>query len=304
MSLPARSARVRVPATSANLGPGFDALGLALDLWNETQFVTGGQGVSVAIAGEGSGTLPRGKENLVARSFARVYAQVGSPLPTSLTIHCENRIPLGSGLGSSAAAILSGLAGANALLGKPLEPQALLGLAADLEGHADNAAAALLGGLVVASRGADGWITRRYDLPPLSAAVVVPALHLPTHSARAALPKSVPLGDAVFNIGRVGLVIEALRSADMALLTQVMDDHLHQPYRLALIPGAAAALQAATRLGASAALSGAGPGLIAFGVGEMGAVASAMQSAFEQAGLQARSWLLPVSNRGLTCQAS
>ncbi len=295
-----RSITVRVPATSANLGPGFDALGLALDLWNETSFEIGGDGITVDIMGEGSDSLPRDAKNMVARALAAFYEKTDGPLPTGLRIHCDNRIPLGSGLGSSAATILSGLAGANALLARPASPETLLSLAADMEGHADNAAAAALGGLVVAARGAGDWITRRYDLPPLAAAVVVPVFHLPTRSARAALPQSVTLGDAVFNIGRVGLVVEALRSSDFALLRQSMDDRLHQPYRLALIPGAAEALQAAANLGAAAALSGAGPGVIAFGAGNLHEVAAAMQAAFEQAGLKARAWVLPVSNQGLS----
>ncbi len=297
---PPRSITVRVPATTANLGPGFDALGLALDLWNETRFEPCAGGITVSITGEGRDSLPAGSDNLVARALVSFYDQAGSTLPPGLNISCENRIPLGSGLGSSAAAILSGLAGANALLGSPAGPETLLRMAADLEGHADNAAAAVLGGFVIVTQGQTGWITRRYNLPALNAAVVVPDFHLPTHSARAALPKSVDLEDAVFNIGRMGLVIDALRSGDMALLAQAMQDRLHQPYRLALIPGGAEALQAAARHGAAVALSGAGPGVIAFGQGDLSEVAAAISSAFEQAGLSARAWILPVSNQGLS----
>ncbi len=291
---------VRVPATSANLGPGFDILALALDLWNETRFELGGEGITIQIEGEGSREIPTNRENMIFQAQASFYQQARQALPQGLTIRCQNRIPLGSGLGSSAAAVLTGLAGANALLGQVASPGMLVNLAAEIEGHADNAAAAAMGGLVAVTRARGGWITQRYDLPQWWAAVVLPDFSLPTHSARAALPKTVELADAVFNAGRVGLVIEALISGNPTLLQQVMDDRLHQPYRLPLIPGAADALQAAVERGAAAALSGAGPSVIAFGRSDMAAAAGAMQAAFEQAGLRSRSWLLPVSNRGIS----
>lgn len=290
---------VRVPATSANLGPGFDCLALALNLWNEARFEPGGSGLRIEISGEGQGTLAQDERNLIAKALLHLFHRVRQPVPAGLKITCINRIPLGSGLGSSAAAILTGLIGANEWLGRPCSPVEMLDLAANLEGHADNAAAALFGGLVVAAAGDNGWLHRRIELPPMKAAVVVPAFRLPTHQARAALPATLSIPDAVFNIGHAALVVEALRSGDLPLLRQALQDRLHQPYRLPLIPGALQALAAAARFG-PAAMSGAGPGLIVFGMDTavLEDAAQAMRSAFEEAGLTARSWVLEVSSRG------
>jgi len=326
---------VRVPATTANLGPGFDALGLALDLWNEAQFtlpvethpdkpVRAGdiaspgthlehsvetqdiaslpenrKSVAVEISGEGAGVLPSDSSNLIVRSAQFLYKRVGRPFPASLHVRCTNRIPLGSGLGSSAAAVVAGLMGANALLGDPYSPLELLDMASEIEGHPDNAGAAIFGGLAVMASDNGQVIARKIEIPLLAVAVAVPDFDLPTHAARAALPRQVSLPDAVFNLGRTALVIEALRSSDLELLGRVMDDRLHQPYRLPLIPGAEAALRAARVAGASAAaLSGAGPGVIAFGKGDMSPAADAMRQAFEAAGLKARAWVLATTSYG------
>jgi homoserine kinase len=229
-----------------------------------------------------------------------VYQRLGVPVPQGLHITCRNSIPLGSGLGSSASAALIGLLGANGLLGNPISRPEILRMASEIEGHPDNAAAALLGGLVVVISQEGEPITRRFDLSMLQAALVTPRFDLPTHAARAALPQKVSMQDAVFNLGRTALVVEALRSGDLDLLGQVMQDRLHQPYRLPLIPGAAEALQAARTAGAkAAAISGAGPSLIAFGGQDLEAVAQAMQAAFMQAGLACRrAAVLNVSNQG------
>lgn len=290
---------VRVPATSANLGPGFDCLALALDLWNEVRFEPGGSGLRVDITGEGQDFLPRDERNLIFRAFLHACRKLGLSAPPGLTLTCTNRIPLGSGLGSSAAAGVAGILGVRALLGHALPPADLLNLSAELEGHADNAAAALLGGLTLVSGEDQHWVQRKIELPAWQAAVVVPTFRLPTHQARAALPRRVSLPDAVFNIGRATLVVEALRSADENLLRTALQDRLHQPHRLKLIPGAEAALSAAARFG-PAALSGAGPGMILFGMDTavLEDAAQAMRNAFESAGLPARAWVLPVSNRG------
>jgi homoserine kinase len=298
--LDARSFTIRVPATSANLGPGFDVFGMALDLWNETHFEVCGSGIRFEIEGEGRGQLPEDETNLIAETILFFYREYHRPAPTGLKITCRNQVPCSSGLGSSSAAILTGLYGANQLLGCPATTAQLLDLAAGLERHGDNVGPALLGGLVVVVPGENGWIHRRYELPPLQAAVAVPVFDLPTTQARAALPQQLPFKDAVFNTGHAVLVIEALRSGDMDLLRQAMQDRLHQPYRLGLIPGAEAALAAARRLDPSAAvaLSGAGPGVIAFCRSNAAAVGQAMAAEFEKAGLPARSWSLNISNQG------
>ena len=296
MSLPQRIT-VRVPATTANLGPGFDCLALALDLWNRVTFrpeeSAPAGSVQVRIHGRGSTFLPLDHRNLTARAFLRLFEYAGVPAP-GVQIECTNRLPLGSGLGSSASAVLAGLLGANACLPQPYPRETLLALAAEMEGHPDNAAAALWGGLViVTSARAGGYIVRKVPSPRLRVALAVPSYHLPTQQARAALPKSVPLADAVFNLGRTALVVEAVRCGDYALLAEALDDRLHQPYRLPLIPGAAQALQAAAEAGAAAAgLSGAGPSLIAFCAGEAEAVSQAMCTALQQAGLECEAFVL------------
>lgn len=295
--------RVRVPATTANLGPGFDSLALALDLWNEATFTpTGGEGIGLSIEGEGAGRLPTDETNPVVQAAEWLSRRLGRPLP-GLRVHCTNRIPLGSGLGSSAAAVLTGLLGAGAVLGAQLSADELLQMAVEFEGHPDNAAGALYGGLIVVVKDAsDGlpvhWIVRRFELPLLRAVLVLPELDLPTPAARAALPGQVSLRDAIFNLGRAALVVEALRTGDLNLLGQVMEDRLHQPFRLPLIPGAADALKAACQAGAAAAvLSGAGPSLIAFSKDDPAPAGAAMARAFANSGLNTRVFRLQSTNQ-------
>ncbi len=193
----ARRVTVRVPATSANLGPGFDCLALALDLWNEAVFTLEGDRLSLSIdddcAVERGSPLPQNDDNLIVRAMRAFCQQRGISLPAGLSIRCRNHIPTGSGMGSSAAAVLLGLLGAAALCHESLSPEEALPLAAHLEGHADNAAAALLGGLVMIAAQDHSWLTRRVDLPDLPVVVVLPEFNLPTHAARAALPAQFPL---------------------------------------------------------------------------------------------------------------
>jgi homoserine kinase len=293
--------RVRVPASAANLGPGFDCLGLALDLWNQATFKPGGRGVRMRVSGEGSQQLPHEESNLVVQAMQRFYHHRGLAVPGNLSITCHNEIPLSAGLGSSATAILLGLLGANALSGAAATQEEILELAAEMEGHADNSAASLAGGLVLVTRFGEHIHTRRYDLAkvPISIAMAVPAVELPTQAARRALPKQVPMPDAVFNLGHVPLVIEALCSGDLEMLGKAMDDRLHQPYRLPLIPGAEGAFLAARHSGAAAvAISGAGPGVVAFVHGDAAPVAQAMVAAFNAASVRARGLTLKISLQG------
>ena len=207
-------------------------------------------------------------------------------------------------MGSSAAAVLAGLGAANAFLGSSLDLDGLLLLATELEGHPDNAAAGIFGGLTVSLAENGSILTRRFDVPPFAVALAVPNFYLPTRVARAALPENVPLPDAVFNISRAVMVVEALREGDLDLLGRVLHDRLHQPYRFKLIPGCMHAQEAARNAGAKAvALSGAGPGLLAFAPPEAcPAVAAAMQHAFEAAGLGCVSLVLTTSQKGLQVQ--
>ena len=196
--------------------------------------------------------------------------------------------------------------GGNGLVDEPLTSAQILELATEIEGHPDNVAPGLLGGLVISTTLIPAptdvrppIVARRVDVPGLSVAVVVPDIDLPTRESRAALPVQVAIRDAVFNIGRVALVVEALRSGDLGLLGQVMDDRLHQPYRLKLIPGAEAALHAAKKAGApAAALSGAGPGIVAFCTDDASGIADVMVHTFQKAGVSARAWALHVTSKG------
>ncbi|RPJ51285.1 MAG: homoserine kinase, partial [Chloroflexi bacterium] len=172
-------------------------------------------------------------------------------------------------------------------------------LAARMEGHADNAAAALLGGLVIVASGKGAWLARQIPIPPRQVAVVVPKVDLSTHAARAALPEDIALKDVTYNLGRAMLVVEALRAGDLSLLSQAMDDRLHLPYRLPLIPGGQRALEAAYRAAARAVtISGAGPSLIAFTTGDPGPAGQAMSAAFQDAGVPSRTFLLQTTAHG------
>ncbi len=288
--------KIRVPATSANLGPGFDCLGLAINVWNEISFQSSNK-ITYYAKGEGAEKLNKGTKNLLTKAFTYVHEICGKDLK-GFDIQAQNTIPMSSGLGSSAAAIVAGLFGANEMLNRPLNESELLILATDMEGHPDNVAPALLGGLVVSVTSADEIITRRYELPNLSIVIVKPGVDWPTRVARAVLPKSVSRTDAVFNIGRATLVVDALRNGDLDLLQKVMDDRLHQSYRLKHISGGMSAYKTAKQFGA-AALSGAGPSIICFVPPEKAEHAKAeIMFRFEERGIEAKGIVTSPSGQG------
>jgi len=297
--------QVKVPATTANLGPGFDALGLALNLWNEAIFETnprGCQGVTMTVEGEGAGKLPLSEENAVVEAAMQLYERAGRACE-GFCVHCINRVPLSSGLGSSSAAMLTGMLGANALLGNPFTDEEVLRFAIETEGHPDNVAPAMLGGLVASivydERVISIKLPARANRGPIHATVVLPDFDFPTKHARQILPAEVARQAAIYNISRAVMVTEALRTGDLELLGKAMDDMLHQPYRLPLIPGAEAARKAGLKAGAAAvALSGAGPSLIAFSSKRDPMIAALMQRAFEAAGMQSRVFELTPSYEG------
>lgn len=291
-----------IPATTANLGPGFDCLGLALGLRNEATLTAVSTNLSITLSGEGADKLPTDATNLVYRAAERLFERVGKR-PSGLRIHQHNNIPVGSGLGSSAAATLGGLTAANALVDGGLSDAELLQLATEMEGHPDNVVPAFYGGLTLAVTAGARLHVERITVPAMQIVIVLPDFDLPTAEARAALPAQVPLADAVFNIGRAGLVIRALERGDLGALALAMQDKLHQPFRVPLIPGMVAASAAALAAGAAAvALSGAGPSLAAFAAANHETIAQAAMKAFEMAGLNGRYWILPVDNQG--CQST
>ncbi|BBB48356.1 homoserine kinase [Pelolinea submarina] len=290
---------VRVPATTANLGPGFDCLGLALDIWNEVQFTPVEKGYSVEIEGEGARQLARDRSNLIFQAAEKLFKLEGVAFPTGLSLRCRNAIPISSGLGSSASAIITGLLGARRMLKSSISNANLLSLAADFEGHADNVAACLMGGLVAAVRTENGWLAEKIPMQPLHAVIVLPDIQLSTQQARAALPDTISRTDAVTNIGRAVLLVNALRDGHRDLFRTAMQDCLHQPYRLDLMPGASDALQAAYDAGAyGAALSGAGPSLLAFADERFEEIGKTMQNAFTAKGIDSRIFITYSTNVG------
>lgn len=254
--------RARAPATSANLGPGFDCFGLALDLVNEV-ILDPDAPPGVSWEGEGAGELPTDGSDALSAALRRTAETAGRRLPP-LRLRGRNRIPVERGLGSSAAAVVAGVGLADRLLGLGLSPDERLALAVELEGHPDNVAAALRGGLVLAYRAAGGW--RAEALAPaaeLRPAVLVPEARLSTVAARAALPREVPLADAAFNAGRAALAVVAL-TARPELLDEALEDRLHQGVRLRLVPEVAEAFARVRAAGVPVCVSGAGPSLLAF----------------------------------------
>ncbi len=248
-----------VPATSANIGPGFDCFGLALDLCNEVTIDTDVQ-PSVTWEGEGATELSTDGSDMVGRAMQHA-ARAGGALLPPMSRHGLNRIPLERGLGSSAAACVAGLVLADRILGLGLEPDEILELAVELEGHPDNAAAAIAGGLTLAF--GDGVI-RLDSHPDLRPVALIPTdVRLATSAARAALAEMVPLADAVFNSAHAAAAVVAL-TAKPALLPQVLQDRLHQDARLALVPSVRDVFARMRAAGVPICVSGAGPTLLAF----------------------------------------
>jgi homoserine kinase len=260
------------------------------------------EGLSFHITGEGADDLPRDSSNLVVKGAQAVFQAVGRA-PSGLGVRIHSEIPLSSGLGSSATALLGGTVAANALVDYPLAREDLLKITARLEGHPDNVTAALLGGLVISSHGDDGIVYRSVPIQPLQVIVVLPEVRLSTGAARDALPKEVPLKDAAQNVGRAALVVQALIHGDFGLLGEAMRDRLHEPYRRKLIPGIAEVEKAARDKGAATvALSGAGPAVVAFAEDPetYDAITRAMAETFQKmTNKPARTWLLPIDTQGI-----
>lgn len=268
MRAPGRCVRVRVPATSANLGPAFDAAGLALALHDDVEVETTGSGCAIEVVGEGADSLPRDEQHLVVRALRAALDQAGVDQP-GLRLRAVNRIPHGRGLGSSAAATVAGLLAARALLDDAADLD-VLGLAVAFEGHGDNVAACLLGGLCLVWQGPVGVQAVRLPLDPaVSPVVYVPATELSTARARGLLPESVPHRGAAHAAGRAALLVHAL-SARPDLLLAATEDRLHQPYRASAFPDSMGLVQRLREAGHAATISGAGPSVLVLGTAPHG----------------------------------
>ena len=255
-----------VPATSANLGPGFDALGLALSLRDELVARVTDGGIEVDVSGAGAGRVPLDGSHLVVRSMLAAFDLMGAR-PPGLRLSCTNRIPHGRGLGSSSAAIVAGVALARGLVAGGtllLDDDALFALAAEIEGHPDNVAPALFGGLVISGREGDRFFAVPADVDPrVSAVVFVPPTPLETTVARGLLPSSVPHADAAADAGRAALLVAALAGRPEHLLLATRD-YLHQDYREPAMPASLALMRSLRAEGVPATVSGAGPTVLAF----------------------------------------
>ncbi len=303
---------VRIPATSANLGPAFDCMGVALDLWNTFELRRQGPAGQVAVRtlGEGEDRLPGDETNLIVTIIKHELGAMYSQLPHGLHIACYNSVPCASGLGSSSTAVLAGIIFAEALRLTPhnedfdpdcIDMQLVLQRALEVEGHGDNVGPALKGGVALIMPDKEGIVAQQMEFTPFRVTVCVPDFNYLTETARARLPKEIPYRDAVFNIGHAMLTAQALRFGDMELLQKAMRDKLHEPYRIPDIPGANEARRAALDANAVAvALSGAGPGLIAFAAEGHAAIGKAMSEAFGKAGLVARWWAIDAVESGLS----
>jgi len=294
------SATVRVPGTTANCGPGFDSVGIACTIYNDlTLTLSDQEGITVEVCGEGAGIIPVNDKNIVVRAVREVLKQLDLNFP-GIEIIMNNAIPLARGLGSSAAAIVAGLVAANAACGNQLTREDLFALATELEGHPDNVAPAIFGGVAVSIMTGDKPQSVRF-IPPeaLKFIVAVPDFSLSTRVARQVLPKIVSMQDAVFNVSRTAMLIAALCQGQLDYLTYALEDRLHQQYREKLIPGMPDVLEAAVKHGAlGAAISGAGPCLIAFARHHNNAIGEAMVNAFAQNGVKASYLSLNIDTEG------
>ncbi|MDP8950201.1 MAG: homoserine kinase [Actinomycetota bacterium] len=289
---------VRVPATSANLGPGYDAVGLALSLSMRIGLDRAPYPL-VEVRGTGTDLIPRGPEHPAYRAASFVAELVGES-DAHFRLVQENAIPPIRGLGGSAAALVGGAVAANDLFGGQIAAPDLLNIVCELDGHPDNAAPALLGGLVIGTLTPEGVSAVRLEPKDLKVVVAVPDFAVSTTAARRALPEKVPHRDAAFNVGRSGLLLGALATGDYELLRVAMQDRLHQPYRSHLVPGLEDVIEAALANGAyGACLSGSGPTVLAFAPEPSAPkIAPAMQAAFEARGVASRSWALDIDLNG------
>ena len=272
----------------ANLGPGFDVLGVAVPFHIEVEAELA-PSPEVSVEGEGVGVMMEDERNLSYMAAQHLFAEAGVGR-RPLRLRVANRIPIARGLGFSGAARLAGMLAANALIGEPLDRKKILDLAAELEGHPDNVVASMVGGFVVSCLTEEGVRFVRIEPPPgLKLVLAIPEVPLETQRARLALPEEIPFSTAVFNLGRCALLVAALAKGDFDALEAAIQDRLHQPYRERLVPFMRDVVEAARRAGArGAALAGAGPTIVALTDRNEGEVASSMSEALRAHGVPHR----------------
>jgi homoserine kinase len=307
------SVSVRVPATTANLGPGFDCLGAALTLYNHFQFTAlspVGEDLpsilKIEVEGAEADRVQRDERNLAYKAFCYFFRQRHQPVP-AVAIKINLGVPLARGLGSSATAIVGGLLGANALAGSPLSQTELLDFAIAIEGHPDNVAPAMLGGcqLSVRDQATQAWTICPIDwAPKIVPIVAIPDFELSTQAARSVLPQQCSYSDAIFNMSHLGLLIKGLETARGEWIQTALQDRLHQPYRIALIPGFAEVYSAAMDAGAKGlVISGAGPTLLALSMAEAAStVVNRIQTAWQQSDISAQVAIAQIDHNGAIVQ--
>ena len=296
-SLPVR-VTAKVPATCANMGPGLDCLAMALDMWNTVTFEKSQQ-FEIVVEGEGRNELPLTRDNLVYRAFETFHRQKQEPSPC-VKISCRNDIPLGRGLGSSAAAIVSGLIAANAFSVTPLPEREMLRLAASLEGHADNVTATLAGGCVAVLYYAGEVSYCQISVPTgLKAVAFIPDFRMGTKEGRKLLEAPFPIEDVVFNIERVALLVTAFNTERLDALRTATQDRLHQPRRRKLFPHMESIFDAALAAGALGVfLSGGGSSIIALTKGDEAHIGQTMADRGAEVGIKSRIVVLLPSSQG------
>ncbi len=296
---------VKVPASSANLGSGFDTLGLALNIYNYVAIKwSSNPDVRLKITGYGRELNEGNKQNLIYQGVVKVLKEFGYPIK-NLSIRLENNIPFCRGLGSSAAAIVGGSMAANALIGQPLDKKQLLKLVFDFEGHPDNIYPAMYGGLIVSSNlverehSTHEYLFKKIKLSnKLKFLAVIPEVNVDTKMARQALPEEIKLQDALYNLSRIPLLVMALKEGDYHLLHHAMDDRLHEPYRKKLLPGLANALVELRHMGLPTAISGAGPSVLIALQAQDPKLKIEIENVFFQNGIKCSSKFLEPENQG------
>lgn len=303
---------VKVPATTANLGPGFDCMGLALPLYNTItieETVLPGTGIEINAINDASSNdslmfehIPLDETSIIYKAVELLYNSIGQT-PSELKITVQSQIPIARGLGSSASVIVGGLLAANELLGRPADEVALLSIATEVEGHPDNVTPAIVGGLCLTSQEDDGSILyRKLNWPEeWNITVCVPDYELSTDISRSVLPKEVPMEDAIFNAKRLAMFVQAVNTKDAELMKRALQDRLHQPYRMKLVPGLDKIIENLRHeenvLGC--VLSGAGPSIIIISQkNDLDKIKSIVKETWEDMNVKVNISTLPVEPQG------